>query len=195
MRVSRMWFLAGVMVAVGATAAQAQPVEPVAPSARAILSPPFVDVWAEGDPAASAVADVGGQPYAMLGDGSGNFFVRVRVTDRQNPPAISVTLTVEGQAPTTVQADLVDQVRIVRALYNMNSRMLIVIAMSTERRGGRPVTLTEETYGEFRRHVLIVRDVVVPPLQVTVTSSSGGVATAPVEIHGYLRPQTPQPQP
>jgi hypothetical protein len=93
---------------------------------------------------------------------------------------VRVTATSPGNAPTTLISTLADVVTITEATHDLSVRRLTVRATSSD--GVNPPTLTVPGTGTLRGGVLVKNGVIVPPLTVTVESSSGGSATAPVTI-------------
>lgn len=177
-------------------------VPPGAPltGSAAIARTPFVDIATTSAANATVVASLPATPaaglgkpagaaqrVAMVGDGAGNFFVRLYTPSFRNLPAnVTVESTVPGGAPTAGTIPLTDSVQILSATYNVLAKTLVCVAISSDR--SKLPTLTATGFGAFTGTVLIRRAVASPPAEITVTSAGGGTATAPVNIVGFVKP-------
>jgi hypothetical protein len=140
--------------------------------------PPQIEVLASSLPGRILnVSGTGIITTPMTPDGSGNYFARIF-----NPvvfPA-SITVTVSGTT-TSVTADLSDIVTITLAEFNPITSTLTVQASSSDSALPLP-TLTALGFGDLIAGSLVALGVAIPPVQVTVVSSAGGSATAPVSV-------------
>lgn len=178
-----------------------------ATGATAIARTPFVDVTASAPTGTQAIVELPATPagprkragtaqrVVMNETQPGVFFCRLQTPAFNNlPPQVNLTTTdpVTG-TPTTVGVPITDQVQIIRAMWNQNSKMLMIVAMPSNRTT--PFNLSEQTYGPFTNQAgrptgttLIRTGVQTPPATVTVTSANGGSTTAPVQVVGFVRP-------
>jgi hypothetical protein len=143
-----------------------------------------VDVSATSDPLATVtVGGVTPLPFPMVNDGAGHFFAHIPVADPTLLPAtVAVTATLAGVPPvvTTVNQPLADLVTITKAEYNAFLQTLTIEAFSGDLASA-PV-LTAVGFGPLVGGVLSVPLVTVPPVEVQVTSSSGGANSHDVEV-------------
>jgi hypothetical protein len=140
--------------------------------------PPQIEVLVRSLPGLTLdVSGTGIIPTPMTPDGSGNYFARIF-----NPLVFptSITVTVRGST-TSVTSELIDIVTITLAEFNPVTSILTVQASSSDSVVPLP-TLTALGLGDLVAGSLVVLGVTVPPAQVTVVSSAGGSATAPVSV-------------
>ena len=100
--------------------------------------------------------------------------VTVTATDPGVPPAPPKT-------PTVLSTNLVDLVTITQASYVEGTQTLTINAFSSDQAAPLP-TLTATGLGTLVNGVLIVPNLLAPPVSVTVTSSKGGTDTALVAV-------------
>jgi hypothetical protein len=110
-----------------------------------------------------------------------NLFASIPFTAGTTLPAtVTVTATDPPVAPTVLSSNLVDLVIITQASYNEATQSLIIHASSSDQFA--PPILTATGLGALVNGVLVVPNILAPPVSVTVTSSKGGTDTAPVTI-------------
>ncbi len=141
------------------------------------------DVFAKAPPIANvSFLDTGANSIAMTdGDANGAWFGQSRLDPVTLPASVEVT------ADTTVQTSpLVDLVQIVRAEYSLSAGTLTVVAQSSDRLAnpvlsadGTPMTLVG---GTGPRQRTVIRGLIIPPADVTVTSANGGTDSEPVVV-------------
>ncbi len=143
--------------------------------------PPQIEVIATSSPSATLTATLTGSPFpvAMTPDGNGKFLARI-FNPVPFPSSVIVTATDTGKRDTAVTSDLVDIVTITLAEFNPVVNTLTIRASSSD--ASVPPTLTAIGFGNLVAGSLVVLGVAVPPAQVTVVSSAGGIATALVSV-------------
>jgi hypothetical protein len=147
-----------------------------------------VDVFALSSPAATV--NVAGGPnlpagnLPMAGDANGNFFLDVFLPNPAIlPTTITVTASLAGSSPTPVVANLTDMVDITSAVYDMNTSTLNIAASSSDQTGAPALIATG--FGPLAMvggagTLSVPLDV--PPAEVTVSSTKGGVAVKDISI-------------
>jgi hypothetical protein len=151
-----------------------------------------VDVFATSAPAAtlsfSGGRNLPGGNIPLTGNGSGRFFATLPLDNASTLPAtINVTANLAGSTQTVLAGTLVDVVTISKAEYNATALSLTIEASSSDQ-GITPPTLTAQsvTSGALVPgpgvDSLVLDGMLVPPATVTVNSSAGGSATAPVTV-------------
>jgi len=144
--------------------------------------PPQIEVLATSSPSASVTLSwIGGPSVTMTADGHGKFFARI-FNPVPFPSSVTVTASEFGKTSTTVASDLIDIVTITLADFNpvASGGTLTIEASSSDQFA--PPTLTAVGFGNLTAGRLVVTGLPVPPAEVTVISSAGGVATAPVSV-------------
>jgi hypothetical protein len=143
--------------------------------------PPQIDVLAISAPSANLTVSGTGVPVTVTTDGNGNFFAHI-----QNPASFPKSVTIRASDPpktsTTVVSELVDIVTITLAEYDPFAKTLTIEASSSDQ--ALPPTLTAVGFGNLIAGKRVVTGLIVAPAEVTVSSSAGGTATAPVSIIG-----------
>lgn len=153
-------------------------------STYARTNPGTVSVFANSAPTASLTVAGGPNfpvtPVTMTGDGSGRFFAHVPIANSATLPAfLTVTATNTGNAPTSINSNLVDVVNVTRADYAMSTGLMTIEASSSDQ--SVPPTLTAVGLGVLTSGILTV-PVAVPSAFVLVESSRGGSDTRLVNI-------------
>ncbi len=148
-------------------------------------NPGSVDVFATSVPGASV--KVSSLPLipetAMVDDGTGRFFAHIQVTDSSSLPGSVVTVSANDGVndPSALLKELVDLVKVSKAVFNLSSSTLMVEASSSDK-ATPPPTLSAGALGTLVEGKLTAGPLAAPPPFVTVTSSAGGSDTAAVEI-------------
>lgn len=150
--------------------------------------PPQIEVLATSSRLASLnVSGPGPSPVAMTTNGNGNFFANI-----SNPVSFPNSVIVTAIDASTgkvaiVASDLVDIVTITSAEFHPVAKTLTIEAHSSDQVA--PPTLTAVGFGDLAavlgdlpNQKLVVSGLTVPPAEVTVISSAGGMATAPVSV-------------
>lgn len=142
-----------------------------------------IDVFANSvSPATVSFTGAGLPVTPMVGDGTDNFFGSHVLTDLSTLPAfVSVTAENPPNTPTTQNQSLVDVVTIAKAEYNPTVGSLTIMASSSDEVG--PPTLTARGIGPLPNGNLVLSNILVPPANITVTSSAGGSDTEAVFIN------------
>jgi len=143
--------------------------------------PPQIDVTATSLPSAVLTLSWTGapSPVTMTTDGHGKFFAHI-LNPAPFPSSVTVTASQAGRTNTAVERDLVDIVTITSAEFHPTVRTLTIEASSSDQVA--PPTLTAVGFGNLTAGKLVVTGVIVPPAEVTVISSAGGVTTAAVSV-------------
>jgi len=141
--------------------------------------PPQIDVFATSAPLADLRISGTGGSVAMTTDGNGNFFAHI-LNPASFPTSVTVTASESGKTSTSVTSDLVDIVTIASAEFHPFAETLTIEASSSDQVVA--PTLTAVGFGNLTAGKLVVTGLIVPPAEVTVASSAGGVATAPVSV-------------
>ena len=145
----------------------------------------FAKAPTQADVTVSGGANLPGGEQAMAGDGSGRYFASVPLTPDPDTLPANVTVTANNAAvdpdnlATDIVVPLVDLVTITRAEYDYSTGELTVEAHSSDQLS--PPTLTA-LGDDLTAGALTVTALQVAPPTVTVSSSAGGSATAPVTI-------------
>lgn len=157
-----------------------------------------VNLWVEAPPGSNVA--VSGLPQAnqngvFTHDGNGGFFRRSTLNatyGTQVPASVTVTATNTAGTSTSRTLPVHDAVTVQSATWNPTARTLSVVALSSDRirpsagappelvlrAGTRSQSMTLSTTPG--RYTTTFNDVATPPAHVSVTSSKGGSATAPV---------------
>jgi hypothetical protein len=140
--------------------------------------PPQIEVLMSSLPGRTLdVSGTGIGTTLMTPDGNGKYFARIF-----NPLSFPGSITVTDRVTTSsVTTDLVDIVSITLAEFNPITSTLTIEASSSDSVAPLP-TLSALGFGDLAGGSLVVPSVTVPPAQVTVVSSAGGSATAPVSV-------------
>ncbi|MGZ3605578.1 MAG: Ig-like domain-containing protein [Thermodesulfobacteriota bacterium] len=150
--------------------------------------PPQIEVLATSSRLASLnVSWPGFSPGAtMTTDGNGNFFANIS-NPVSFPNSVIVTAIESGKPIKIVASDLVDIVTITSAEFHPVTKALTIQAHSSDQVA--PPTLTAVGFGDLAaipgdlpNQKLVVSGLTVPPAEVTVISSAGGMTTAPVSV-------------
>lgn len=148
-------------------------------------NPGSVDVFATSVSGASvSVSSVPLIPQtAMTDDGTGRFFAHIQVADSSTLQGLVVTVSADDgvNEASALLRELVDLVKVTKAVFNLSSSTLIVEASSSDR-ATPPPTLSAGALGTLLEGRLVVTPLAAPPPFVTVTSSAGGSDTASVEV-------------
>jgi hypothetical protein len=150
--------------------------------------PPKIEVLAASSPSASlTVSWTGASPVAMITDGSGKFFANI-LNPVSFPSSVTVTARQLDKTNTTVASNLVDIITITSADFHPVAKTLTIEASSSDQVVPLP-TLTAVGFGDltaipgdFPNQKRVVTGLTVPPAEVTVLSSAGGVATSLVSV-------------
>lgn len=141
--------------------------------------PRQIEVIATSSPLASLEVSGTGITTTPMVKSGGKFFARIF-----NPPAIPASITVtakeSGKTPVTATRELVDLVTITLAEFNPVANTLKIEASSSD--SAPAPTLTAMGFGNLVGGSGIFPGIIVPPAEVTVVSSAGGSATAPVTV-------------
>ena len=152
--------------------------------------PPQIEVLATSSRLASLNLKVswpGAPSVLMTTDGNGNFFANIS-NPVSFPNSVIVTATDASTGKIAIVAsDLVDIVTITSAEFHPVTKTLTFQAYSSDQVG--PPTLTAVGFGDLAaipgdlpNQKLVVSGLTVPPAEVTVISSAGGMTTAPVSV-------------
>ncbi len=151
-----------------------------------------VDVSATSSATATLIANVGSLkpiPPTMEQDGAGNFFVHVDVPGPGSlivpPDQVLVTATAPGQTPTNIFSDLVDEITITMAAYDVFSDRMLIRASSSDKITSPILTAKDHngnTLGTLAGGSLLLTGMTIPPPRITVESSAGGSAGRDVLI-------------
>jgi len=159
---------------------------------RATYTRPFplqIDVIATSSPSAVlALSWTGGpSPVTMTTDGHGKFFAHI-LNPAPFPSSVRVTASQAGRTNTTVASDLADIVTITLAEFHPFVGKLTIEAFSSDQVAPGP-SLTAVGFGDlnpiagsFPDRGAVFTGIVVPPAEVTVSSSAGGMTTANVSV-------------
>lgn len=153
-----------------------------------------INTWVKAPPTAT-VRLLNPQTHAnptMTFDGESTFFRRIFLNAANSNPIpvqLTVTATSGGGLSTTLDVSVIDQVDIQTATWTPAAQSVRVVAFSSDKisssAGAIPEltlriganTFTMPQSGAAGRYELTVPGIAVPPAQVTVTSSKGGIAT------------------
>jgi hypothetical protein len=145
--------------------------------------PPQIEVFATSAPGANLTVSGTGTSVTMTTDGNGNFFARI-LNPASFPSSVTVTASDPPKTATTVASDLIDIVTITSAEFHPVAKKLMIKAFSSDQVLPGP-TLTAVGFGNLSpAGELEVSGLTVPPAEVTVNSSAGGVAAALVSVIG-----------
>jgi hypothetical protein len=148
--------------------------------------PSAVNVSATSAPTAVLrVSGTGITTTAMRGDGNGNFFAHIPLAGAP-PDVVTVAATNPPNTATTIKSGIVDVVSITLAEYNSDLRILTIEASSSDQ--VTHPTLTAVGFGNLTAGKRVVTGLLVPPTEVTVTSSAGGSDTAQVTVTANIKP-------
>jgi len=138
-------------------------------------------------PSALSVSGVGITTTAMAGNPAGNFFAHIpTATPNLIPPTVTVTNT-SDVPPSAVIANLVDEVTITKANYNVVNQTLSIQASSADKFLN--PALTAVGLGALDPVTGLLNVILpAPPASVTVQSSARGTATLPVTTAVNLVP-------
>ncbi len=133
------------------------------------------------------VTGTGLAPTDMVGDGVGRYFARLDYDGSAPPPDI-ITVTNLGDDPLfSVDATVVDVVKITTAEYDVGTDTLTVIASSSDEEPAPTLTLFGDggtALGSVQSGTAFTQEMLVPPTKIRVESSRGGVAEEPVTVIG-----------
>ena len=155
--------------------------------ARTAAGSSEIDLFVHSVGNATITASAVGIPTTTLsGDPLvGRFYAMVNLAPGTALPAsIQYTATSAGNTPTVGDSALVDEVTVTTATYSRTSQVLTVNAVSSDQLGLPTLTASgndQEPLGTLTGGVLVL-PLAVPPFQVTVTSSSGGIGTLLVDL-------------
>ena len=142
--------------------------------------PPQIEIVATSSPLATLnVSWAGASAVPMTADGNGKFFAQI-LNPVSFPSSVTVTASEPGKTNTTVVSDLADIVTITSAKFHPFVGTLTIGASSSDQ--VTPPTLTAVGFGNLTAGELVFPGLTVPPAEVTVTSSAGGVTTAHVSV-------------
>jgi hypothetical protein len=156
-----------------------------------------VDVFARSAPTASVSVSGGANlngPHPLTGDGTGLFFASAVVGDAGTLPAsVTVTANNPGNGQTDLIVPLTDLVTVTLAEYDRTTQTLTVNATSSDQSPTNAPTLSLSAFGPFPAAnlaggAIAVGPVAAPPANVTVVSTAGGQATAPVSVVAGVTP-------
>jgi len=119
-------------------------------------------------------------PSTQMAKDSNRFFGQVALTDPRSLPATLLVTNSGDNPPSSVDANLVDEVRVTQAHYNPLTSTLKIAAGSSDQMS--QPDLVAEGYGQLSNGVLLVQGVSVPPPSIQVTSAAGGMNSATVSI-------------
>ena len=151
-----------------------------------------VDVFATATTTASIIANVGSladPPPVMDHDGAGNFHTHVdtpAVGELVTLPAtVLVSASSPGNNPTNIFTNLVDEVTISMAAYDVFSDRLLIRARSSDQVNTITLTAKDQNgnmLGDLVDGMMLLTGVTLPPSSVKVESSAGGSADKDVLI-------------
>jgi len=148
--------------------------------------PSAVNVIATSVPSATLqVSGTGITTTTMVGDGKGKFFAHIPLAGAP-PDFITVTANHPPNTTTTIKKELVDVVTINLAEYNSSIFTLTIEASSSDQLV--PPTLTAIGFGNLAAGRLVIPGLAVPPAEVTVLSSAGGLDTTRVFVTANIKP-------
>lgn len=133
------------------------------------------------------VTGTGLAPTDMVGDGVGRYFARLDYDGSVPPPDIITVTNLGDDPPFSVDAAVVDVVKIITAEYNVDTRMLTVIASSSDEEPAPTLTLLGDdgtALGSVQSGTAFTQEMLVPPTSISIESSRGGVAEEPIAVIG-----------
>jgi len=143
-----------------------------------------IEIFARSTPTATLNVNIDGNASAMAGDGKGNFWYSGAANVM--PSGAEVTATDTGSTPGRARKLVTDTVTISGADYYPNGKVLCVAAQTSVQDASLVIKGYEEQTRNFNMtsNFARIENVLVPPADVEVRSSKGGVAKRIVTAHG-----------